>query len=463
MTGSESAVPPAAPLREAMLVQYVFFALAQESAAGELVHMPEAQLQAIVRQTVEQVRAWLGLPGAGELPITLHPPEGARVRIWPIYATGSLKNEAKRRVGFADARGHGDTLILQIGYGCRGPATNSAWDELRAACWSPPADGPAYLGQTLCYGGIVAETEEADRQAMTALDPKEPGELRRCELPYGWLYDHPQVPPGWLADFRQPESLALFYPDEEAEKRAEAFFHGAMPLLSLYAHQAAREYWDYERRLRPRLDESERTLARSLVAAAPSTSDLQVLEGRLHAIATAYASFGNHLSGFEGRRQSVAICVQNFDEALKRSELPMAGPLAARQAALQRWLGRLEADEGYYRALVRHAEITLRGLQAAAEIRRAQAAEEEARAESRTNLWLALVAVTLAVGQIVSQDAADWVESWSGLRLGLTITRALFMTLALTLVLAGRWVWRRWLRPLWQRRRVGGGNSPPPG
>ena len=164
--------------------------------------------------------------------------------------------------------------------------------------------------------------------------------------------------------------MALFYPDEEAEKQAQAFFHTAMPLLSLYAHQAAREYWDYERGLWPQLDESERTLARSLTAAAPSTSDLQVLEERVDAIATAYASFGNHLRGFEGRRQSVAISVGNFGEALKRHGLPVAGPLAARQAASQRWLGRMEADAGYYRALVRRAEITLRGLQAAAEIRR---------------------------------------------------------------------------------------------
>lgn len=416
MTGSESTVPPTAPLREAMLVQYVFFALAQESAAGEVMHMPEAHLRTIVRQAVEQVQVWLGLPvQAGDMQIQPHPPEGSRVRIWSVYHSELLKDEAGHRGGFVDGRGHGDTLILEIGYGRRGPAGDAPWDELRAALWSPPADDPAYLGQALCYGGIVPEAGEADRQAMAALDPEAPGELRRCELPYGWLYDHPQAPPGWLADFRQPEALVLFYPDEGAEKRAEAFFHSAMPLLSLYAHQAAREYWDYERRLRPQLDESERTLARSLVAAAPSTSDLQVLEERLHAIATAYASFGNHLSGFEGRRQSVAIGVQNFDEALKRSELPMAGPLVARQAALQRWLGRLEADEGYYRALVRRAEITLRGLQAAAEIRRAQAAEEEAHAESRTNLWLAFIGFALGAGELITEKSATAFLAWLGL------------------------------------------------
>jgi len=440
----------ALPVREPMLVQYAFFALAQESAAGELVPTPEERLRETVRRAVQHVRAWLGLPEAGELPIALHPPKDARLRIWSVYPSGLLEDEAGHRVGFVDARGHGDTLMLEIGYGHHGPAGDAPWDELRAALWSPPANDPAYLGQALCYGGIVAE--EADRQAMAALAPTEPGELRRCELPYGWLYDHPQAPPGWLADFQQPELLALFYPDEEAEKRAGAFFHGAMPLLSLYAHQAAREYWDYERRLRPRLDESERSLARSLAAMAPPASDLGVLEEQLHAIATAYAFFGNHLSGFEGRRQSVAICIQNFDETLKRSELPIAGPLAARQAALQRWLGRLEADGSYYRALVRRAEITLRGLQAAAEVKRAQAAEAEARAESRTNLWLALVGVALAVGQVVDQDAADWVQGWSGLHLGLTLTRALFMTVALALTLTVHHLWRRWLQLRWQRK-----------
>ena len=411
MTNPEST----GPLREAALVQYVFFALAQETAAGQIMRMPEARLGDLVRQTVEHVRAWLRLPTQAEDPqIHTHPPEGARVRIWSVYHSELLKDEAGRRVGFVDARGHGDTLILEIGYGCHGPAEDEPWDKLRAALWSPPADDPAYLGQALCYGGIIAEEEAAARQAMAALAPTEPGELRRCELPYGWLYDHPQAPPGWLADFLQPEALALFYPDEEAEKKAGAFFHTAMPLLSMYAHQAAREYWDYERGLRPRLDESERTLVRSLAATAVPASDLEALEKRLHAIATAYASFGNHLSGFEGRRLSVKISVSNFSETLKRHELPVAGPLAARQAALQRWLGRLEADEGYYRALVRRAEITLRGLQAAAEIKRAQAAEAEARAESRTNLWLAFIGFALGAGELITADTATSFLSWLG-------------------------------------------------
>lgn len=423
------------PLREAMLIQYAFFALAMESPDGELVPTPEASLLEAVRSAVRRVRGWLGLPpDPGDFPADLGQPKDARLLTWIVYVSGLLEDAERQRVGFVQARGHSDTLIVEAGYGRRGPAIEGTWDELRTALWSPPADEPACLGQTLCFGGIVLGAEEMTRQATQAIAPREPGELRRCELPYGWLFDHPQV----------SDCLALFYPDEAAEKRAEAFFHFVLPLLAMYAHKVAREYWDYERTLWPRLDAAERALAQALTATAQPQSDLLMLEEQLQKVASSYAAFSNDLSVFEGWRQSVAINVRNFGEALARHELPTAGPLAAYQAALQRWLGRMEADEGYYQAVVRRAEMTLRGLQVQAEVKRAQAAEAEARAESRTNLWLALVGVALAVGQIVDQDAADWVQGWSGICLGVTMTRALAIILALMLVLTGRWVWDRW-------------------
>jgi hypothetical protein len=413
-----------------MLIQYAFFALAMESPAGELVPTPEAWLLETVRSALRRVRGWLGLPSdPGDFPADLAQPKDARVLTWTVYASGRLEDTDRQRVGFVQARGHSDTLIVETGYGRRGPATDGAWDGLRIALWSPPAV-PACLGQTLCYGGIVPGVEEMTRQATQALASREPGELRQCELPYGWLFDHPQV----------SDVLALFYPDEAAEKRAEIFFHFALPLLAMYAHKVAREYWDYERGLRPGLDAAERALAQALTAAAQPQSDLLVLEGQLQGVASAYAVFSNDLSTFEGRRQSVAINVRNFGEALARHELPTAGPLAARQAALQRWLGRMEADEGYHQAVVRRAEMTLRGLQVQAEVKRAQAAEAEARAEQRTNLWLAAVGITLAVGQIVDQDAADWLACWTGVNFGLTLTRALGITLALLLAAGGYWL-----------------------
>jgi hypothetical protein len=188
------------------------------------------------------------------------------------------------------------------------------------------------------------------------------------------------------------------------------------------------------------LDNSGRTLARALSSAAQPESDLVKLEGQLKQVAAAYATFSRELNLFEDRRQSVGINVRNFDEILARNDLPLAGPLSARKAALHRWLARMDVDEGYYRATVRRAEMTLHGLQVQAEVGRAQATEAEAREESRRNLWLAMVGVALAVGQIVDQDAADWVADWSGITLGLTLTRTVAILIAMLLVLGGRWI-----------------------
>jgi len=79
---------------------------------------------------------------------------------------------------------------------------------------------------------------------------------------------------------------------------------------------------------------------------------------------------------------------------------------------------------------------------------RARFAAAEARAERRTNLWLALVGVALAVGQIVDQDVADWLAEWSDLPPSVTLARALSMAVALALTLTLRWLWRCWLQLL---------------
>jgi hypothetical protein len=418
-------------VREAMVVQYTFFALALEAPNGEAVPTAEARLLEQVGLAVRHLREWLGVRVSDDdSPESLNRPKNPRVLDWPIHKTGLLEDENSRRIGYVRARGHSDTLILQLVLGRHGPGGEDTWDELRAALWSPLEGDPSHLGQTVCLGGIVSREDATTQLATSALAPDRPGQLRQCTLPCGLLMEHSAV----------PERLVLFYADQVEEKRAENFLHYVLPLLSLYAHKVAREYWDYANNLWPRLDNSGRTLARALSSAAQPESDLVKLEGQLKQVAAAYATFSRELNLFEDRRQSVGINVRNFDEILARNDLPLAGPLSARKAALHRWLARMDVDEGYYRATVRRAEMTLHGLQVQAEVGRAQATEAEAREESRRNLWLAMVGVALAVGQIVDQDAADWVADWSGITLGLTLTRTVAILIAMLLVLGGRWI-----------------------
>lgn len=201
-------------LREAVVEQYAVFALRfAEEAPGN------RELLAPVQMAAGHLSDWLGVDLRAEAQRQASaapwPQRGQATQICLIPYRASPDGVW---AGFLHVQARNDTLLVQLAYARPGEADDDIFRRLRPAVWSPPANDPHFLGQTLCFGGIVADVGSATPWAEEALslcrDPQvpetgwAPAGLRRLDLDYAWLFDHVQA----------PDALALFYPDEAGEQ-----------------------------------------------------------------------------------------------------------------------------------------------------------------------------------------------------------------------------------------------------
>lgn len=390
-------------LREAALYQYVFLATQVETEAGELRGPDPARLGELLAAAVRHPYAWLGQPLPDGRPAIALPATEARrrvVRLYPPPDAASRWTIAGRWGAYAEVYLQDDTLSLRLAYGRQGEADEATYGRLAAAAWPLP-DDEFRRGQTLCYAGRVADLEAAAAEAARLL-PGDPYPLRRADLPLAdgrraWLFDRLGL----------PDRLALFYPDDDAAERLVAPYPNTiLPDLLLFLHKIAHQYGrGYEAALRLLLADRERALARVLAQDLPPAGDVDGLDARLTALADAYTAFARELAVFDRLAQAVRVNLLNLREGFAEHGLPQEGPLAAWLTAAERAAAQMEADEGFYRARVRQAEMALAALQVRAEVERARLEQAEDRRDRRRNLLLGFIAAVLALGQVLS-DAA---------------------------------------------------------
>lgn len=407
-------------LSEAELHQYIV--LAAET---------EGESLTCVQQAVAHLFAWLGMP-APRLPDGLSASDGPRRprRLYPSEGQPIdwIWRQSNERLGaYAEVHLIDHTLIIRLSYGQRGEADATTWSRLGQGEWKPSGHNRFYLGQTLCFVGLVPDQTAAQAQAEQALlipNPASLSPLRSVALPFGvQLFDRPGL----------PDRLALFYPgDDEAERLVNGFLNTVLPSLALYSHKIAYYYQNsYEAALRLILENRERMLADVLSHALSDlsgeryTSDpraLQSLEEYLDKLAEAYGAFAADLTEFEHVQHVVATNLTNLRQLFTIHNLPREGMLAARLADAERAMRQLEADNDFYVARVHHAEVTLAALRVRAEIWRAQIeerenelAKEENRLAERRNLILGLVGAVgavLALGELIDNSAAQAFINW---------------------------------------------------
>jgi hypothetical protein len=389
-------------LREAVVEQYAVFALhfAGEAPAHE-------RLLGLTQAAAHHLSNWLGVDLLAEV--------GQQVADapWPAWEHDVQVCRIPYRfspdgvwAGFLYVQARHDTLLVQIAYARPGAADEAVVCNLWQAVWSPPADDPHFLGQTVCLGGIVEGEEGAwhwarvglsrcrDRQVSEA--EWNPAGLRHLDLSYASLFDHPQA----------PDALALFYKDEAEEQEASVrLFNTALPDLVLPVHKARHQFRGYAAALKAELEDAEKRLAAALGGVSPPATNLTGLESQVKRVAKAYGDFAHQMGRFAAVEQTVRINESNFEAALARYELPAQGPLAALQAIIRRTVQQMEADEGYYRSAIEGAGVTLDTLQVQAQIERGQV-------EAERNVIIAFLGVVLAAGQLLNDEVVRAFVAW---------------------------------------------------
>ena len=393
-------------VREAALYRYISLAIQVEGEAGELQAAEPAWLQAALAAAVRHPYEWLGRPLPADQPAVVLPSNTERRRVRRLYPPaeeGLAWADNGRWAAYAQVHLANGMVALRLAYGCRGEADAATWERLAQAAAGLPAlaDERFFRGETLCLAGRVPDPAAAEAAAACGLpaDPAQPAALRRADLPLAdgrvaWLFDRPGL----------PDRLACFYPDDDAAEAAIApFFNAALPDLLLSLHKIAHQYGrGYEQALRPLLAARERPLAAVLAQEAPPAGDVAALDARLQALAGAYNAFARELAIFDRLAQAVRVNLLNLRQGFAEHGLPQAGPLAAWLTAAERAAGQMEADDGFYRARVRQAEMALAALQVQADIERAHLEQEENRRDAQRNLLLGLIAAVLALGQVMS-------------------------------------------------------------
>jgi hypothetical protein len=310
-----------------------------------------------------------------------------------------------------------------------------------------------FWGALTCYGGRVAD-ETAARTAAEAALPAglagRQGHIRCSQLEADlWLCDRLGL----------PDTVALFCADkDEAEARASDYFNDVLLTAAIYLKKIAYQYGKgYESGGHALLRCLEARLAKALADARRAQSEpdnkanAEQLEKQLRDVAHTYGDFAAALALFKDIQNTVAVNAANLKELLEKHALPREGPLAAWRAVVARAMEQLAADERYYEARTREAEVTLRVLEARAELaREEQERRENDLAEKRNRglnwLILAIGYATLVLTFVSDDTVKALIRWWNGgvkegeFRLGELLVGKFAMGLLMAVGLALIWL-----------------------
>jgi hypothetical protein len=410
-------------VREAQVFEYLLLA-SQLEESGETPNRPGSAELTALGQSVADLYAWLSLQPPEPFPTSLPLGDGAAEEsiLYPRHEQPEWKNaQVGDRACRAFARVDQGTVVLQRAAGQRGAAQGATWNHLRAALGQVPPvlqSSRFFWGTLICYGGRVADETAACAAAEAALpaDPAGRSGHTRCARLGADL---------WLCDrLGLPDTVALFCADNDAaEARASDYFNDVLPTAANYLKKVAyfydKGYKSVSRRLLRRL---EGHLAKALARArwdesdAAETDTAEKLEEHLRDIAQAYGNYAAALALFKEIQNTVAVNAGNLKELLDKHGMPREGPPAAWRAVVSRAVEQLAADDRYYEARTREAEITLRVLEARAELEREkQERRENYLAEKRNyglNLLILAIGYATVILTFVSDDTVKALIRW---------------------------------------------------
>jgi hypothetical protein len=310
----------------------------------------------------------------------------------------------------------------------RGTAHGATWNHLRSALEPVPPvlrQCRFFWGLLVCYGGRVADEKEALAAANAALavgQSGRSGHVRCARLGAGlWLCDRLGL----------PDTVALFYADDDdAEARASEYFNDVIPTAAIYLKKIAYLYGKgYQSIGREQLRSLEDHLAKALAQARRAEPDpdkkanAEQAEEQLRHVAQTYGDFAAALALFKELQNTVAVNAANLKELLDKYGLPHEGPPAAWRAVVDRAAEQLAADDRYFEARTREAEITLRVLEARAELEREEQERRENDLAEKRNYrlnWLILaVGYATVILTFVSDDTVKaLIRWWNGVERG---------------------------------------------
>ena len=380
-------------MREAIYYQYAFLTTALEGKDGQVRYAAGGNVPPVVTQALHHLHQWLGQSlDESELPTRLPDERRKTVRLYPLSGQPQKWRTNPPWAAYADVEFSDDTLTILLAYGRTGEADPDTWRRLRQGDWQPSSDERFGLGSTVCFGGRVPDLAAATAEAEAVLpapDPERPHPLRRVDLPFGWLFDRPDL----------SDRLALFYWDtDESERLASDFFNMVQPGLALARHKLEHYYArGYQRGLLLVLERKERTLAAVLARIRTPKQSLDALEDQLQELAGSYHNFAASLAEFERLQQVIKVNLINLRRLFNGYRLPHAGLLADLGASAKHAVRQLQADSSFYRATVHQARIAFSTLQVQAEIKRGQMEEAENRLTGQRNLKLTLFGIALSI------------------------------------------------------------------
>lgn len=413
------------PLREVALYHYLYLALTLEQGSGPQ-QWTEAQWQEQGLAPLRHWGQWLGqeIDPAG-LP---HPAAKASEKATPLFNSNGWQAGPGSLVGQALLQQQGDSLQYLLALGQEGPAGADSWPTLQAGRFAPPpslTSSQFWLGQLSCYAAIIPNLATAQTTAETLLPGRTP--LRCHYFDWGgWLFDRPGL----------PDQLALFYPDESAERAASPWLNDYLPALGLAGHKIAHQYQRrYREGLWPELLAAEQNLRRILHQPRPEPTNFREAQTRLAQIAQAYHPFGLAIGHFERVQQGIMINQHNLQQV---SQDPAGGFVAALLAAADRANQQMAADRAFFQATIQETELTLGALQIEVDILRGQEEQRENELQAaenklseRRNLLLGLVGLALALGEFVSPEATYQGLCWVVTAIGRTCSPAETLPIAL--------------------------------
>jgi hypothetical protein len=199
--------------------------------------------------------------------------------------------------------------------------------------------------------------------------------------------------------------------DARAEERATDYFNELLPNVGIYRKKIELCYRrHYRTNLHGRIRKQETEL-RSVLAGARAASDqYEHLEAQLRNVAKAYDDYAAMLAVFKDLQNTLAINAANLTELLDRFSLPQDGLPNIWRAKGRRAIDQLNADERYFEARTREAELTLRVLEARVEIERVKQEDRENKLSEKRNLTLTYLMLWIGFLSLVLTLASDEVK-----------------------------------------------------
>ena len=309
-----------------------------------------------------------------------------------------------------------DTRIIQLFLNEEEPAPRGwaiALEMLKQALSSLLDEQKELWGYSLCYQSAITAQEEGAESQQALLQEAFPGSepAPAGEWPFGrlWLLARPRGK-GQEAH----TTYALLGPAEREEQAVREFLaapEGLHPRLELALHKAYHQGRQYGRASQDRVTRGILDLQAatdSLLTSPHGLARAGREEAELDQLAGHYANLTAVMAHLRRLRNSIQINLRNLREMIEEAGAPAQAWWQSHERPLRQAIEQLDHDLAY-------AQPTLEAARAAAEVLRARFAAAEARAESRTNLWLAFIGFALGAGELITEKTATAFLGWLGL------------------------------------------------